>query len=74
MERSDYDKALNAKHVRAYYWKNREVILAARKAAREADHEPRKVGRPRTRADPPENLRRGRPKKIQVQENLQADS
>ena len=74
MDKVEYDKMLNAKHVRDYYWRNREAILAARKAARVVEgEEPKKRGRPRTREDPPENLKRGRPKKVQaVSENLQA--
>ena len=79
MEKSEHEKVLNAKHCRDYYWRNREAILAAMKAARTVEGAvPKKVGRPRTREDPPENLRRGRPMKIQklqeASQNLQEAS
>ena len=66
MDKVEYDKMLNAKHCRDYYWRNRDAVLAARKAARTVEgEEAKKRGRPRTREDPPDNLKRGRPKKLQ---------
>jgi hypothetical protein len=51
-------------------------VLKARKEQREAKNggEPRGVGRPKFRPDEPEKLKRGRPKKIQADKNLQGGS